>query len=84
MKPSIGGIVIVVGGPVARNNEDTAPAVVTHVWSDNMINATAFPDMDAPVPVASVQLFGDEAGARAWVAEDPSRSLACFWPARVE
>jgi len=81
--PSVGRIVHVLGGPVERNGADRAPAIITRVWSDTLVNVTAFPDADAPMRVTSIQVFPDEEAARAWCAENPNRSGAAFWPARV-
>jgi len=82
MFPSIGRIVIVVGEAVARNGGDLAPAIITRVHSPELINATTFPDADAPMRVTSIRLFEDEDAARAYIAPF-ERAVAAFWPARV-
>jgi hypothetical protein len=74
---------MVAGNSVARNGTDVAPAVITRVWSDTMLNVTAFPDSDAPTRVTSIQLFPDEDAARAWIAEEQYRSVAAYWPPRI-
>lgn len=43
-KPSLGRIVLVPVIPTLNNGESTAPAVITRVWSDDMVNVRVFGD----------------------------------------
>ncbi len=84
MKASLGRIVLVTGKPVEANGTATVPAIVTRVWSDDLVNVTAFRDIAGePQRLTSIKIHQDEDSARAWVAEDPNRSVAAYWPPRV-
>jgi hypothetical protein len=91
MLPSIGRTIIIRGSCVAFNGADRAPAIITRTWSHPAtetkhqpcrVNATAFPDMAAPVSVGSVLLFDSEDEANASL-ESASGNAVAFWPARV-
>lgn len=82
-KPSIGRIVHVVGVQATSNGTDVAPAVITRVWSDEMVNCTVFPDCAAPVPATSVRIVEDETAARALSDGKDYTITAAFWPPRV-
>jgi hypothetical protein len=82
MTPSIGRIVhykpgpndpLVAYGGQARKADDVMAAVVTRVWTDEMVNLVVFVDNGEPVPRTSVQ--------RADVASGGSASWD--WPPRV-
>lgn len=84
MKASLGRIVLVTGQYVTANGTDTAPAIVTRVWGDDLVNVSALPDIAGEVRrCTSIQIHPDEESARAWIAEDPNRSIAAYWPPRV-
>jgi hypothetical protein len=84
MKASLGRIVLVTGKYVTANGADTAPGIVTRVWSDDLVNVSAFPDIAGEVRrCTSIKIHPDADAAMAWVAEDPNRSVAAYWPPRV-
>lgn len=57
MKPTIGRIVHVHGRN--HNGSTVHPAIVTRVWSDDVINVLLCPDACAPYPLTSVALVDD-------------------------
>jgi hypothetical protein len=65
MKPTVGRIVLVFCDPRYNNGAEEAPAVVTRVWSDTMINVHVLPDSGALYVKTSVTLHAtrDEAMA---------------------
>lgn len=83
-RPSIGRFVHVIGPDAESNGAKVAPAVITRVWSEDMVNVTIFPDGAAPVPRTSVKLYADENAARGITLADyrfpPNQA---FWPPRV-
>lgn len=81
-KPSVGRIVLVMGGAAKSNGADVAPAVITRVWSDEMVNVTVFPDAHerAAQPETSINLYETEDEAREALA---SSGRAAYWPPRV-
>jgi len=83
MTPSIGRIVHVVGNQASSNGADVAPAIITRVLDDGLLNLTVFPDYGAPVPATSVKLVEDEAAARALSEGKGYTITAAFWPPRV-
>jgi hypothetical protein len=76
VKPSIGRVVHLVGVHAMGNGVDVAPAIITRVWSDTLVNVTVFPDCGTPHSATSVKLVDDETEAR-------SLTNAAFWPPRV-
>lgn len=77
MTPSVGRIVHVTGPRAESNGATVAPAIITRVWSDGMVNVTAFPDSSAPITLTSVNLYADEEAA------GPAGSThRAFWPPR--
>lgn len=83
MKPSIGRIVHLIGPHANSNGAGVAPAIITRVWSDEMVNVTAFPDCGGAQPATSVRLVADEEAARAINAAAEYPQSIAFWPARV-
>jgi hypothetical protein len=81
--PAIGRIVHLIGPYANSNGSDVAPAIITRVWSDTMINVTAFPDCAAPQTVTSVKLVEDEATASDINAQAEYPQSVAFWPPRV-
>lgn len=45
--PSLGRIVLVPADPAVNNGADTAAAVITRVWNDDVINVRVLLDSDA-------------------------------------
>jgi len=73
-KPSIGRIVIVPANPDLNNGATEAPAVITRVWSDELINVKVLGDNDGVEWRTSVKLHEEkpeDGGHVAW------------WPPRV-
>lgn len=83
MKPSVGRIVHLIGPHANSNGTDVAPAIITRVWSDDMINATVFPDCGVPHSVTSVKFVEDEATAADINAQAPYPQNVAYWPPRV-
>jgi hypothetical protein len=83
MKPTVGQIVHALIPPNGNNNTPLAPAVITRVFSDNVINVRVFSDGSAGTPLfTSITLFEDQAAAEAWVTEQTRsewRPVAAFW-----
>lgn len=76
MKPSIGRIVLVPMDPAENNGSDVAPAVITRVWNDVMINVKILTDGPADQWRTSLSLH----------AERPDEILGthyAWWPPRV-
>jgi len=91
-KPSLGRIVIALVDPAINNGTDEAPAVITHVFSDTIVNVRVLLDGDQTPWKTSISLHPDRAAvdaARSKVAEDSGTPLAdvrmhaAFWPPRV-
>lgn len=96
MKPSPCRMVMVFVDPAHNNGEDTAPAVITRAWSDDLVNVRVFYDGPAvPSPyrqdwLTSLPLFETRAAAeldhsRRYQGHDhvPPRPAAAFWPPRI-
>lgn len=77
-KPSVGSFVHVRGTAVERNGTDVAPAVITRVWNDELVNLTAFPDEGSPLRLTSVRLA--ESADAATPEQCPTLA---YWPPRV-
>lgn len=78
-QPSIGRIVHVSADPAMNNGATTAPAVITRVWSDTVINVRVLLDSDS-VPPWRTSLTHTETLDE--LAED-ARELRWTWPPRV-
>lgn len=76
--PTRGRIVIVGVNAAGNNGEDTAPAVIVRVWSNDMVNVKVLNDGPACEWKTSVRLFDSEEQAR-----EHGILNACFWPPRV-
>jgi|GEM_PF-2496807 len=92
MKPSLGRIVLVAVDPKTNNGADVAPAVITRVWSDSMINVRVLLDTsEVPPSKTSITLYDSpEAMEAARVQRDESaphlvgtQMHAAYWPTRV-
>lgn len=78
-KPSIGRIVLVPMHPADNNGQATAPAIITRVWSQGLVNVRVFPDDSAITFVrTSVSLFEDDEDASA-----VTGLHTAWWPPRV-
>jgi hypothetical protein len=88
-KPAVGRIVHVLMRPSENNGSDTAPAIITRVWSDTCVNVRVLADSDAVAWHTSVSLHADRAAADAAVAPvremhgDSAILRAAWWPERV-
>jgi len=78
-KPSLGRIVLAVCPQAKSNGAYGAPAIITRVWSDELVNVTVFPDAGPPVAATSIRLVEDEEAAQA---TGPT-PYAVFFPPRV-
>lgn len=80
--PSIGRIVIVPATallPTDENNGGTeAPAVITRVWSDTMVNVRVLLDGHETPWKTSITLHGSRAEY-----EQAGGAFGCYWPERV-
>lgn len=74
-KPSLGRIVLAPVDPAINNGADVAPAVITRVWNDTVVNVRVLCDGDAMVWKTSATLCADEESARG--------KHAVYWPPRV-
>ena len=86
-KPSVGRIVIV---PVTalsptekldNNGAEVAPAVITRVWSDDLVNVRVLLDGGAMPWKTSVALF--QTPEEYAEARDAGKAFGCYWPPRV-
>lgn len=76
-KPSLGRIVLIKVDPAANNGSDTAPAIITRVWNDDMVNVRIMLDtFTCPPSQTSVRLCDTEDDA-------VKAGHACYWPPRV-
>lgn len=79
-KPALGRIVHAFVDPAMNNGSDVCPAIITRVWTDEMVNLRLVPDSDAPMrSMTSVGLYADEESARA-ACEGKSWLSGAFWP----
>lgn len=78
MKPSLGRIVLVPMDPTTNNGSDVAPAVITRVWTDTMINVKILTDAPADQWRTSLTLL-DQAPVEGAL---PGMHMA-WWPPRV-
>lgn len=84
-KPSLGRVVLAVGGKAVANGTDTAPATITRVWSEkdgvHLVNATVQPDCAEQRFASSAYLYETEEAARATLSHPEMTAL--YWPPRV-
>lgn len=86
--PSIGRIVIAVGGVARSNGTDVAPAIITRTWNEQpdgswIVNVHVFPDAGIEQNATSLKLWPDEDSARQALDGQPLSVYAAFWPARA-
>lgn len=74
-KPSLGRIVLAPVDPAINNGSDVAPALITRVWSGELVNVRVLLDSDAVLWKTSVSLCADEDAARGM--------HAVYWPPRL-
>jgi hypothetical protein len=77
-KPSVGRIVLVTVHPRDNNGAEAAPAVITRVWNDHLVNLRVLSDGPSTSWLTSVHLYDsrdelDEAATGAWY-------TAAYWP----
>lgn len=85
MKPSIGRIVIVPMDPAENNGSPLAPAVITRVWSDTLVNLRVLGDshtIDWRTSVKLLQSPEELAAEKATHAVDVPL-FGAYWPPRV-
>jgi hypothetical protein len=84
-KPSIGRIVIVPAGALlpneSNNGGEAAPAVITRVWNDRLVNVRVLLDGHESPWKTSISLHDTPEDYAAAVEE--GRSFGCYWPPRV-
>ena len=76
MKPSVGMIVHTFVTPETNNGSEIAPAIITRVWSDSLINVRVLCDSMNVEWKTSVYLAPDEESARA------HGGHVAYWPPR--
>lgn len=78
MKPSVGRIVHAYVADTTQNNgADVAPAVITRVWNDTLVNVRILLDGDAIAWRTSVQLHDERP-------EGEAVNHSVWWPSRVD
>lgn len=80
MKPSVGRIVLTRVAPETNNGSDIAPAIITRVWNDALVNIRVINDSMNVEWKTSVSLYATEEEAR-----EPGKPglHVAFWPPRV-
>ena len=92
-RPSAGRIVLVTVRPTTNNGAEVAPAIITRVWTDEMVNVAVFLDGASGAQArTSVPLFADREALDAAAAlraadQDPHTAgttfTAAYWPPRI-
>lgn len=86
--PTKGRVVIAEGLRARSNGDDSAPAMITRVWSRRdadkawLVNVTIFVDAAGPNIATSVYLYESADAARNALAENPHATVL-YWPERV-
>ncbi|MEU4165597.1 hypothetical protein AB0F46_01765 [Streptomyces sp. NPDC026665] len=73
--PSLGQIVLVPADPAVNNGGDVAPAIITRVWNDEVVNVRVLLDSDAVQWRTSVKLVDTLEGVE--------HKHCWTWPPRV-
>lgn len=87
-KPSLGRFVHCPVRPAPNNGSPTAPALITRVWNDGMVNVQVIGDGWSEWKT-SVTFYQSETAMReatGYDPDDPDKSdppHACYWPDRV-
>lgn len=76
MRPSIGRIVHVLVDPAQNNGNDVAPAIITRVWTDRMVNVKVLTDGPHDLWQTSLDLLDVRPS-------DNTIKRAAFWPPKV-
>lgn len=76
MTPTVGRVVQVLVDPAQNNGSDVAPAIITRVWNDRMINVKVLLDAKDNLWQTSIQLHDDRP-------DDSSLRQAAWWPPRA-
>lgn len=81
---NIGDVVHVVVDPRQNNGSDVAPAMVTRVWNDELVNVRVLLDGPDVLWLTSVKFFGERpAKDDETVGRDTNGvQRAAFWPSR--
>lgn len=79
MKPSLGRIVLVPMDPTTNNGNELAPAVITRVWNDTLINVKVLTDAPLDQWRTSLTLLD-----QAPIEGVPAGLHMAWWPPRVE
>lgn len=90
-KPSLGQIVLVPADPALNNGADVAPAMITRVWSDTLVNVRVLLDGHEVPWKTSIPLFaGPDELAEAKARRDAEHPVwtgelfyGAFWPPQV-
>lgn len=78
-QPSIGRVVLVAADPAMNNGADVAPAVITRVWSDTVINVRVLLDSENPPQWRTSLTHTDTLDGL----DDAVRRARWMWPPRV-
>lgn len=86
--PALGRIVHVFVDPTQNNGADVAPAVITRVWSEQLVNLKVLLDASNDVWFTSVALCDDRDSAEKVTSYRVAGNgdhypAAAFWPPRV-
>lgn len=93
MKPYLGAPVLVLVEPSTNGGSDTAPAVITRIWSDTCVNVRCCPDVGHTYVLTSQVLHesreaAEQAHDAAWAhvaeAQRPTRPVGTYWPPAAE
>jgi len=76
VKPSLGRVVLARVNPAENNGSDVAPAIITRVWSDVLVNVRVLLDGEGILWRTSVALCADEESAR----RPAAGGHAVYWP----
>jgi hypothetical protein len=87
-RPSVGRVVLVTVHPTTNNGAPEAPAIITRVWSDLLINVHVFLDGGRSMPLTSIPLHPDlDSLNTAAVTREPEQQAyqytAAYWPPRI-
>lgn len=82
--PAAGRIVHVLADPNQNNGADVAPAIITRVWSEDMVNVRVLGDNAGPPEwKTSIKVYETREEAAASNTAAGAVPYAAFWPPRV-